>query len=135
MPVSVKTKELIDRFITNISAFPNCDQKQLGEDIYSIVDYSLKNHLVGPMAQYKEDIRQDCAIACWRKIAEGKIKFLDRRILGFFRLVTLNTMRNEVKRITNSANMLKCNQVHPNTISVPFDFSILLESDQNLLKQ
>lgn len=134
MAVSVKTKELIDRFVENLGTYPNCDKTQLGKDIYSIVDYSLKSHLVGPMAQYKEDIRQDCAIAIWRKIAEKKIKFVDRRILGFFRLVVLNTMRNEVKKLTNSANMLKCSEVKPNTISVPFDFSILLESNPDLLK-
>lgn len=128
MPVSEKTKRLIDRFIENIRSYPNCDKHQLGEDIYSIVRWSLRNHLVGPMAQYKEDIVQDCALACWRKIAEGKIHYTDRRILGFFQLVTLNTMRTQVKRLSCRPNMLNSGEL-PFNLSTPFEFSALLESD------
>lgn len=125
MAVSLKTKELIDRFIKNITSYPNCDMRELGNDIYSIVDWSLRNHLKGPMAQYKEDIRQDCALAIWRKISEGKVKYVDRRILGFLQLVTVNMMRNKVKQLSNRVNMLNTVEYLDN-IGKRLEFSLLL---------
>jgi DNA-directed RNA polymerase specialized sigma24 family protein len=125
MAVSKKTKDLIDRLIANISAYPNCDMHQLGKDIYDVVDWSLRNHLVGATAFYKEDIRQECALAIWRKIREGKIHYVDRRIIGFLQLVTVNTMKTHIAKISRRQNVLNSGEL-PNTLSTPFNFSILL---------
>lgn len=133
MAISIKTKELIDRFIANINAYPNCDKHQLGKDIYSIVDYSLRNHLVGATSYFKDDIRQECAMAIWRKISEGRIKYVNRNILGFLRLVTINTMKTHLDKIGRRQNILNSTGELPDSLSTPFDFSVLL-TDPNYEK-
>lgn len=142
MAVSQKTKELIDRLIANISAYPNCDKHQLGKDIYSVVDWSLRNHLIGATSYYKEDIRQECAMAIWRKISEGKIPYVNRCIIGFLQLVTVNTMRTHIAKISRRQNLLNSGALPdstglPASLSTKFDFSALLigqEEYERLLK-
>lgn len=136
MAVSQKTKDLIDRLIANISAYPNCDKHQLGKDIYSVVDWSLRNHLIGATSYYKEDIRQECAMAIWRKISEGKIPYVNRCIIGFLQLVTVNTMRTHIAKISRRQNLLNSGAL-PASLSTKFDFSVMLigqEEYERLLK-
>ena len=97
-----KTVELIDRLVESVplaAAGRPHDSTRLGKDLYMIADYAMHRTIHKDMKKFLnvEDLRQDIVLALWRKIATGKVKYVDRRIVGFLKLVATNYIKDRMK--------------------------------------